>query len=165
MDASKRLNYNAQSHSMETSTYFTQQFEEIYQGDPWYGKSLRRVLNGVTPEVAFTRIQENEHTIAELVAHMISWKQVLINRLGKNNEAKPKQKETFHTEAYGTSPGHAWKNLLQRLEDQHKQLLTALDETGGRLPKRMLYGVMHQDIYHLGQIAFLNKALTGSRFA
>lgn len=152
---------------MNVQTHYSGQFKTIYNGTPWYGKSICRILAPIDAETAFKRLPAGEaHTIAELLAHMISWKQTLVDRLKRDDKPKPRQKDTFLTLAYGVNPETAWPRLKQAFENQHLELLGLLQPAAGakpgkqeRLPHRMIRGVMQHDLYHLGQIALLKKAL------
>lgn len=95
---------NMQSH-------YAGQFKAIYNGTPWYGKSICRILEPIDPETA-------------------------------------------------------WPRLKQVLDDHHLELLGLLQAAASpragkreRLPHRMILDVMQHDLYHLGQIALLKKAL------
>lgn len=154
---------------METKEQFVQLFSATYDGTPWYGKSICRILEGVGAGTAFRQPPGSPHTIARLVAHMIAWKQVLVDRLEKNGNPKPRQKETFLTAPYGSDPETAWENLKAKLDRQQRELIQLLQfadpakpEKPGKtekLPLRLLFGVLQHDAYHLGQIALLKKEL------
>ncbi|QEC51825.1 DinB family protein [Anseongella ginsenosidimutans] len=153
---------------MEKKSDIPEQFEAVYEGSPWYGKSICKVLEGIDPAMAFRRLPGHVHTIAELLAHMISWKQVLVNRLEKNGKPRPRQKDTYLTAGYGSAPEAAWRNLKQTLDDQHRRLMvllgTAIGAENSKLPWKMTRGVLQHDVYHLGQIALLKKAIRLSQY-
>ncbi|HYH55861.1 MAG TPA: DinB family protein [Anseongella sp.] len=148
---------------MDALNYLAGEFSNVYNGSPWYGKPVCEVLKGIQPAAAFARPAEKVHSIAELLAHMISWRQVLINSLEKNGKPKPKQHETFMTGTYGDNEETMWQKMKETFDRQHQQitkLLSAATAAGKGGTLRLINGVIQHDIYHLGQIAMLKKELT-----
>ena len=50
-----------------------EQIKETYEGDPWFGRSVKALLAEVNDRIAFERPNE-QHSILELVWHMITWR-------------------------------------------------------------------------------------------
>lgn len=51
-----------------------EQLKLIYNGDPWYGDSITSVLNSVDPKLIFDSPGNGLHSIAELTAHMLTYR-------------------------------------------------------------------------------------------
>lgn len=68
---------------MTTSTKLQQELENVLSGQPWYGKPIYSILDKITFESAYER-QGHAHTIAEIVLHMFSWTEEVIDRMTQN---------------------------------------------------------------------------------
>lgn len=147
---------------MEEIERIRRQLERTYSGDAWHGPSLRSVLEGIGADQASARPIEEAHSIAELAAHILTWRNEVLRRLeGKGGDVPVE----------GDWPEPAdWSETLERLDRSQDRLTSAvaalseevLDEkVKGRRESHyvLLQGLIHHDIYHAGQIALLKKAL------
>ncbi|MGH2644905.1 MAG: DinB family protein, partial [Chitinophagaceae bacterium] len=136
---------------------------------PWYGDSMRKILQGINTDAAFVRPVSKRHCIAELLAHIISWRELLNKRLQGDNTFDVNQKESFEWQRFGTNHETAWKNLLNKLEENQKQIIQNLERADDTLLEQkvsrreytyryLIQGTMQHDIYHSGQIALLKKS-------
>ncbi len=142
------------------------QLERTYSGDAWHGPSLRSVLEGIDAGAANARPMKGAHSIAELAAHILAWREETLRRLEGNGGDVPVQ---------GDWPAPLeWSELLARLDRTHEALAKAvaalddriLDEkVKGRRESHyvLLQGIIHHDLYHAGQISLLKKGLSGHR--
>jgi uncharacterized damage-inducible protein DinB len=131
------------------------ELNDAYDGEPWYGDSLRQTLGGIEE----SRVHERPR-IAELLAHITSWIEVTNRRLdGEVFEVT--QDVNFRTPA-------AWADDLARLDAAHKSLLARVAkltdaDLDGKMPGKPhsiefgVRGVVQHNIYHQGQIALLRK--------
>jgi uncharacterized damage-inducible protein DinB len=138
------------------------QLERTYSGDPWHGPSLRSVLEGIDGAEAKARPVSGAHSIAELAAHILSWREEALRRLGGKRRRPCGRNWPEPLE---------WSELLERLDRSHDALTKAvaalpeevLDEkVKGRRESHyvLLQGIIHHDLYHAGQIAILKKAFS-----
>jgi len=149
---------------MEETARIGKQLARTYSGDPWHGPSLRSILEGIDGAQANARPISDAHSIAELAAHILSWREETLRRLeGKGGDVP----------AAGDFPEPLeWSELLARLDRSHDALtkaVAALDD--GILDEKvkgrresyyvLLQGIIHHDLYHAGQIAILKKGLSG----
>lgn len=140
-----------------------QQLERTYSGDAWHGPSLRSILADLSPETANARPLEGAHSIAEIAAHILTWREEALRRLEGRGGDVPVE---------GDWPEKLeWGEILERLDRSHHALQKAvaaldesvLDETiKGRRESHyvLLSGIIHHDLYHAGQIAILKKSLS-----
>ncbi|HET7897005.1 MAG TPA: DinB family protein [Flavisolibacter sp.] len=149
-------------------TRIIDQLKDSYEGEPWFGRNLKTLLGEVDADLASQKIN-GQHSILELLYHMIVWREFTISRL------QPTGKELAYFEEYDWQQlDHAnkqlWSEGLQKLEATQQELLRLLplqndalleEKAEGREYnfRKLLYGIIQHDIYHLGQIAFLTKAL------
>jgi uncharacterized damage-inducible protein DinB len=137
--------------------------EKTFDKHPWYGPSIMDVLD-IDPAIATKRIG-NGHTIIELVRHMTSWRVFATKRLQGDN--------TFEvTDEMNFSKAGTWEEALISLRNSQAALVEAVknfpeSRYGELVPSKtqkytyytLLHGIVHHDIYHLGQIAYIRKAV------
>ena len=146
------------------------QFNEVYEGAPWYGNSVSTYLQSVKPEHLSIKIG-NGHSIGQIIAHMITWRKFVIRKL----EGDPTNIEVggpedwedhLFTAADKTRLYTEFKVTQKILNDQ----LNQVDEEflKKQVPGKafnyetLLVGIIQHDIYHLGQI-YLLKASANSK--
>jgi uncharacterized damage-inducible protein DinB len=146
------------SHS-RIQTLLTE-LRDAYDGEPWYSDSLRATLDGIDETRANANPLAGAHSIAELVAHITAWIEVMNRRLDG---------EVFEVtmDVNFRAPAN-WTDDLQRLDAAHKALLgrvsaMADDDLDRKLAGKPhtiefgVRGVVQHNIYHQGQIALLKK--------
>jgi uncharacterized damage-inducible protein DinB len=152
----------------EISRYISE-FETIYNGEPWYGKSLMAVINDANVNNVFKKQNAAGHSAYEITHHLYAWKDLLAKRLNGDVKATiavnskedwaplPKEQTTA-----------TWKTLVAKLEKNQEELIKALSKwTDDALDKNFagtdyslrthLNGQVQHDIYHIGQIALAIK--------
>lgn len=142
-----------------------QEFEQLYDGDPWIDVQLKQTLLKISAEKAAKRIAEGRNTIWEITNHLIEWRRLLLKRL--KGEFVPVPEDNFIHEISDSSE-EAWKQTLQDLEETQQEWLNFLDglrdedleKTYPGNNQRYYYliqGLIQHDSYHLGQIVLLSK--------
>jgi uncharacterized damage-inducible protein DinB len=150
------------------------QLERAHGGDPWYGPSLRSVLEGLDAEAAARRILPRAHTIWEIVLHVASWQREVARRLREGVAREPAAGDWPPAPAPTSS---AWDEARAELEAGHADLLAALGELpAGRLAEVvgeerdrplgsgvtysvMLHGLVQHNVAHTAQISLLRRGL------
>ncbi len=138
---------------------------QTFNGTPWYGPALMDILPTLTPKQAQLRLP-NSHNIAELVAHMCTWREFVIQKLHGNTEFDVTHDMNFP--GINSITEKEWQALLDRLQKSQTELLQVLercadDKLSEMVSGRsynfdiMLHGIIHHDLYHLGQIVLLRK--------
>jgi len=138
-----------------------------FEGDAWHGPAVMEILKGVSAKQAAARPIPNAHSIWELVLHVTTWQSVVVRRL-KGEAYNPSPAEDYPP--ISDKSAAAWKRALATLRRTHAELTAAVN----RLPESrlseivpgakytiefMLEGVIQHDLYHVGQMALLKKAL------
>jgi uncharacterized damage-inducible protein DinB len=144
-----------------------QSIERSLSGPMWHGPALVDLIGDVTAEQAAARPVQGAHTIWELVLHLITWTDIVRERLHSTApvEATPEQ----DWPKVGDKSAETWRDTVERLKEAKRLLaeeVRALSdaEFDQRVPGRdyglgvMLRGVVEHDSYHGGQIALLKKA-------
>jgi DinB superfamily len=145
---------------------------ENYDGMPWHGNSLTELLKDVDVKIAFFRPFEGKHNIAELVAHVLVWRQFALEMLNHNYGFKidigsladfPKVTESEKV----------WRELQMLLNENQAELIGKLTQFNSaklddEIPQRhftyrfLFDGIVHHDVYHAGQIGFLKAAFNSA---
>jgi len=150
--------------------FIISQLNETFKGDPWFGRSITALLNEVDEEMAFIQLKK-QHSILELVWHMVNWRDFTINSL---QPSKP----VYHFDEndwrkLDHSDKTLWQQGLQNLSETQETLLSLLERSDDSILEKivegrkfdfryLLYGIIQHDIYHLGQIAYIGKLLKAS---
>jgi len=147
----------------------TEQLKDVYNGQPWYGRSVTSLLEEINEHVVFEKPNE-QHSILELLWHMILWREFTINRLRRDKAVslgyfdENDWRQLDHTDTKLLKQGlrkiqETQSELIEVLQHQKDELL--LETVPGRKYhyRQLLYGIIHHDIYHIGQIAYLTKML------
>lgn len=134
--------------------------KDTYDGMAWHGSSVKEVLSKIPSNKTGARIG-NSHAIIELVLHMTAWRTFVIQKLQGNNEYKVSDEANFPA-------GDNLQDAIVQLDKSQQELLVALsgfdsnklDET---VPNqkysfyKLLHGIVHHDLYHVGQIVMITK--------
>jgi|ERR1700677_110848 hypothetical protein len=142
--------------------------QEAFDGEPWYGTSLCKLLEGVTAERAAAHPIPGAHSIWEEVLHAITWRTVVIRRLSGETVAPVTIEENWPKVPDSPSPA-AWQETLNELARTQGHLDAAIVAlTDERLPQKapenprsfyeLAHGIIQHDAYHAGQIALLKNA-------
>ncbi|MCI0530908.1 MAG: DinB family protein [candidate division Zixibacteria bacterium] len=134
--------------------------KELYDGDPWHGYSIKELVTGITPEQAEAKPITGRHSIWEIILHMISWREIIVERL-KLGEGFEVVKEKEWPPVYRVTP-EVWDQTLKALEQSQQKLLKAMGDKS--IPSQIqlygIYAVFQHDLYHTGQLAVLKKLVT-----
>ena len=151
-----------------------EQFRRAYDGDAWFGPSIRAALEGVDARGATTRPLDSAHTICEIVLHVTAWTREVMRRL-RTGVARDPEDGDWPVQVVTTDSD--WEAILGRLEAAHAGLLeavaaldnTQLDARIGDVRDRALgsgvslyvtlHGLAQHHAYHAGQIALLRRGL------
>ena len=143
---------------------------QAYDGEPWYGPPIIKVLSDVTAKEAASRPIPGVHSIWELVLHMTAWIGEVEQRLLGGESGDPAGGDWPETPE--PSDG-AWDEARSLLAAAHHSLVNAFKQfpedrwnepmegtrTSSLTYERMVEGLVQHNVYHLGQISLLKKQL------
>lgn len=149
------------------------QLTDIQEEKNWIGANFNGRLNLVTEEQAFIRPLRDLHSVAEIVSHLTIWrKDTLVKiRTGKGNMTDDRE-ENWLTNDKLRKIG--WDMIIADYRDSLAELIALLrikdddflqdkyydpDFKGDYEYKFVIYGMLHHDIYHLGQLGIIIKFL------
>ena len=144
-----------------------EQLKDVYEGKPWFGRNMNEILSEIHPSVAFEK-PNGQHSILELLWHMITWKEFTLSRLRSDSELPVTYFEQNDWRELDHSDPALFKRALDQLAQLHNELIEVIrQQKDGLLSqgvrdrdynfRKLLYGIVQHDIYHLGQIAYVKK--------
>ena len=147
--------------------FIIEQMKDAYEGDPWFGRNIKSLLADVEEQTAFEKIS-SQHSMLDLVWHMITWREFAIDRLQQKPQMQLKYFEQNDWRKLDYSNKTLWQQVLERLQKTQDELIQLLkkqkddilDKTVAERNynfRKLLHGIIQHDIYHLGQIAYIQK--------
>lgn len=148
---------------------FVQQLKDNQDGNNWLDENFRKKLEKLSEEHAFIRPIPEVHSIAELVGHILTWRIEGIKKLqGIKSKISMHSPENWRTNEELKKIG--WEKLkadlfasqmelIDLLRDKPDAYLEENDYVPGYSYKYLVEGLIHHDIYHLGQIGITLKLL------
>jgi uncharacterized damage-inducible protein DinB len=144
------------------------QFTELYGAGSWHGKGLKILFDEINPANVFAKPQ-GQHSIVDLVWHMINWREFGLSRISNDNRDL-KHFEDADWRFLDHTDKTLWEKGVNRFWEVHNQFLKLLQEqddkildrtVGGRnySYRKLFNGLREHDIYHSGQIAYINNLL------
>jgi uncharacterized damage-inducible protein DinB len=163
--ALKQQNHNYYMKQQQEISRMAELLKETFNGTAWHGPSVMKVVKNVEVDTAFKKV-EPIHTIAELVAHMTSWRNFAIKRLLGQQEFDVMEKDNFPE--FRQTDHSTWTEIITRLEDSQEVLLETLFKCEDQRLLEMvenkaynyytlIHGIIQHDIYHTGQIILISK--------
>lgn len=150
--------------------YITMTLRSILDGQPWYGQPVIKILQATDASLVYKKPNENSHSLAELLYHMITWAEFTLKRLEKDEE---KDLATFENLDWREidPKEHTWEKGIAQFKVTHDLIIELLETKDDEFLSEkvdyreynfrfLLQGIIHHDIYHIGQIAYLNKLIS-----
>jgi uncharacterized damage-inducible protein DinB len=143
------------------------QVRRVFEGEAWYGPSILEVVADLHPEESHVKLAEARHSIGEHLLHMLAWRRMVVERLKGNDQFQISEKASWPSHS---SDERAWMNLLEDFKRNQEDLLDVLEPLDGSLLNECmpgtsttwyitLHGILQHDLFHLGQIWMIKKAL------
>jgi len=149
------------------------QFNEVQEGKIWIGENFKKKLDTINEDQAFTRPIPTLHSVAELISHLTVWRKETILKIKtgegsltddcnenwlNNTELKPMGWKKILTEYQ-----NSLSEIIQLIQNKEDEFLTEeyydTDFKGYYQYSFVIEGMLHHDIYHLGQIGIVIKLL------
>ena len=144
--------------------------ENVNSGEPWFGRAVFVILEEVDAKKVSIKPNDTEHSMLELLYHMITWADFTLKRLEKNNKMDMAAFEKMDWRELNPKL-HSWKKALAEFKAINKKIIALLDKKDDDFLleivdyrkynyRFLLNGMIEHTIYHLGQVAYLNKMLS-----
>jgi len=150
-----------------------QQLKEIQNGKLWIGSSFDSKFNQVNENAFFIRPIENLHSVAEIISHLTLWRKETILKINTGKGSKTDDcEENWLTNNKLKILG--WKSIKSQYDNSLLELIELLKEKNDKFLSEQYYdtdfkayynyrfvinGMLHHDIYHLGQLGIIIKYL------
>lgn len=146
-----------------------QQLMDNQDGNNWLDENFKKKLENVNVENAFVKPIPEVHSIAELVGHILTWRVEGIKKLqGFKSNVTEQSPENWRSneelkeigwERLKTDLFNSQIELIDLMGDKSDNYLESNDYVPGYSYKYLVEGLIHHDIYHLGQIGITLKLL------
>lgn len=153
--------------------HISKQLEDIQNGKNWIGSSFDSKLSSIDEQLMFTRPTTNLHSIAEIISHLTLWRNEAILKIktGKGSKTDDCEENWLSID---TLKSKGWETIKNEYDSSLTELLsllkhkedTFLNETYYDTDFKGIYtynflinGMLHHDIYHLGQLGIIIKYL------
>jgi uncharacterized damage-inducible protein DinB len=144
-------------------------FESLLNGQPWFGRSMYEILDETDSKKVFIKPNGTEHSLAELLWHMNTWADFTLKRVQKDNSYDLRAAEELGWRIIDPKL-HSWRKGIKEFKFLHALIIKELKKKEDAFLEEkvdyrnynfrfLLNGLVQHDIYHLGQIAYLNKML------
>lgn len=141
--------------------------QNVLSGEPWYGKSVFKILEEVDPAIVYKKPNKNSHSLIELLYHSLTWAEFTLKSLEKAEEKDITAIEKMNWREINLSD-HSWEKGLAEFKQVHEMIIQLLNEKEDAFLSEMvdhrkfnfrflLNGLIQHDIYHLGQIAYIKN--------
>jgi len=142
-------------------------FAKQYNGDTWLGVNFLGKLDKITPEQAAFKFSPEVNSIWEILNHVIGWRELVLQGIPQNGYKKPSHN---YLQPIQHISDLEWEHTIVRLKDSQQDWLEFLENLDSSLIHKpigdktfnhyeLIMGILHHDIYHLGQISLLVKLL------
>jgi uncharacterized damage-inducible protein DinB len=156
----------------EEVRFISDQFVDIFQGQPWYGNNINQILQDVNHEVAHEKPLPHVHSIIEILTHMLAWRDFTLSKLRGDHALNLEANEPGDWKNLEQSDPVIWARTVADFRENQARIIDELSkwqdsQLDDVVAKRdytfrfLLRGIMQHDLYHLGQIAILKKAISG----
>lgn len=147
---------------------YKRQFEQIWDGSLWLDETYAKKLGAITDKQAFALGPDGSHSVAQVVAHIVAWRNEVIRRLATDGPRGLNAGTPADWPENDTLRQIGWQALYQELSATQERLIALLQEnddsflqqkmSSRQLPKDyFVAGLLHHDLYHLGQIGLFLK--------
>jgi hypothetical protein len=163
------LHYDSYNVSNTRIKDYIKQLKQLYNGGSWQGESFKEKLKPINEKKAFARPLPDIHSVAELVWHCIYWRTTLIKNMQGEKGYRDATVDQLNFLPLDELQSKGWKNLRNELEQSQQILIELLSvQTDSflltefkkdHLFESLVEGIIHHDIYHLGQLGIVIKML------
>lgn len=153
--------------------HISKQLKDIQNGKNWIGSSFESKLSNIDEQLFFTRPITDLHSIAEIISHLTLWRveAILKIKTGKGSKTDDCEENWLPIDKLKTK---GWKTIKQEYDNSLYELIELLENKEDTFLKETYYdtdfkgiytydflinGMLHHDIYHLGQLGIIIKYL------
>ena len=143
--------------------------ENTNTGEPWFGRAAYQIFEEADEKKVFIKPGGTEHSMIELLYHMITWADFTLKRIEKDSVQDPAVSEKMDW-PHIDHRMHTWKKGITEFKSIQKKIIIRLKKKEDSFLQEtvdyrkynfhfLINGMIEHNIYHLGQIAYLHKML------
>jgi uncharacterized damage-inducible protein DinB len=145
------------------------QLKAMLHGPLWLDEHFDKKLNSISGQKAFVIPHPNLHSVAELLSHLNVWFRACMDRMnGIENGLKDNSPDDWKSDERLKIKG--WEALKTEFYNLHDELIRLIETKEASFfeqtyhgssfsHKDILYGLIHHNAYHLGQMGLSMKFL------
>lgn len=144
--------------------------ESTYDGKGWFGDNILQQLEGINAEKACKIPEKLNHSIAEIIQHMMAWRLFIVEKLNGNTEYEVWDTDLNWVKITSLKEEN-WAFLKHQLAENQQLLIQTIqqkaeEQMDNKVDGRsynfrlMLQGITQHDIYHVGQISLVKKLVS-----
>lgn len=145
------------------------QLNDLHDGDLWLDETFAKKFEQINETDAFTRPLHDMHSPTQLISHLIVWRRVVMGRLKgtvirlelddpsnwkTNEELRFVGWEALKEELYQSK-----QEIIDILSSKDDTYLVSISSEYGKEFRYFLQGLIHHDLYHMGQLGICVKYL------
>ncbi len=140
----------------------------IRDGQGWHGRDIADLTADVTADEAAMFLRPGTHSVWQIVLHTIAWRDLACRLLaGEIMRGLPEEQ---NWPLVSDTSAHTWSRTREELAASQQRFVEAVwsypaSNLSKPVPGRtytfedLLFGVLHHDIYHAGQVAIAKNAI------
>ncbi len=146
----------------------TQQLLDVQEQENWLDENFKKKIDKITEEQAFQRPLPELHSVAELISHLLVWRKESIRKLN-GQDAKLTMESSDNWRKNEELEKIGWNKLKSDFYESQEELIRLIEHESdeyleskyldGYKFKYLIEGLIHHDLYHLGQIGITIKFL------
>lgn len=145
------------------------QLQDNLDGNNWLDESFKKKIEGIDEKLVFYRPIPEVHSVAELIGHITIWRTESMKKLqGIESSLTMESPENWRTNEELRKIG--WQKLKSDLFSSQIDLINMIKNRTDKYLEQNHYapgysyhyiieGLIHHDIYHLGQLGITLKLL------
>lgn len=144
--------------------------EATYNGKPWFGDNIIKQLDGIDAVKACEIPEKLNHSIAEIIQHMMAWRLFIVEKLNGNADYEVWETDLDWVKITNLDEEN-WTSLKNQLAENQQLLIATIQEKAEQQMdnkvdgrpynfRLMLQGITQHDIYHIGQISLVKKLVS-----
>ncbi|MCB0373346.1 MAG: DinB family protein [Muricauda sp.] len=150
-----------------------QQLTEIRTGKPWMGSSFAHKLANLDETLVFERPQEHLHSVAEIISHLTFWRREALLKI-KTGQGSRMDDDPENWLPNDVLQQKGWDQIQKEYDATLNELIALLQDKEDSFLSKIYYdtdfkgeypysflinGILHHDVYHLGQLGIIIKFL------
>lgn len=137
------------------------------------GDNFEKKINSITEQEAFTKPSTTMHSVAELIAHLTAWSNDTILKI-RNGIGQLRDSDERNWPDNNNLKKLGWNTIVQDYQKSLCEVIDLLKDKEDSFLKEKYYdqdfkgeydytfaidGILHHNIYHLGQIGIVIKLI------